>query len=135
LWVDDCKNIDSEISNLLVNSTTITSHAISYITPGSTCRFRLNTLNIVGYSLTYSSTLAVLFASIPDAPAVPEYVARSGGDSSFGLSPYITIQWKAPTEKGGLEILGYSVSMSKDSGVWTLAFDGSVLPDVLEFKF
>jgi hypothetical protein len=76
-----------------------------------------------------------LFASIPDASPIPEYVARSGGDTTIGLTPYITIQWEAPTEKGGLPILGYSVSMSKDSGSWTLAFDGSVRPDVLEFKF
>jgi hypothetical protein len=119
---------------LLVNSTTSTSYAITNIPPGSTCRFHLQTLNIVGYSI-FSTPLSVLFAQIPDAPPTPAYVARSGGDASIGLSPFIQIEWQAPTEKGGLEILGYLVSMSVNSGPWQLAFDGSVRPEILEFKF
>ena len=55
LWVDDCRNTTgSAIDNLLVNSTTVTNYAISNITPGSTCNFRMNTLNIVGYSVSSS---------------------------------------------------------------------------------
>jgi hypothetical protein len=77
----------------------------------------------------------VLFGEIPQAPSTPKYVARSCGDASVGLSPFITIKWEAPTETGGLKILGYSVSMKRDQGQWTLAYDGSTKPDVLEYKF
>lgn len=48
LWVDDCQG--GALSNLLVNSTTILEYTISNIPPGSICRFRMNVLNIIGYS-------------------------------------------------------------------------------------
>lgn len=63
LWVDDCQG--GSIDNLLVNSTTIVDHTVTNIPPGSTCRFRMNTLNIIGYSKAYSAVLNVLMASIP----------------------------------------------------------------------
>ena len=51
-------------------------------------------------------------ASIPDEPPVPVYVARSGGNSTTGLDPFVTISWQEPYEKGGVPILGYLVKMS-----------------------
>lgn len=66
---------------------------------------------------------------------MPVYVDRSGGDSTTGLEPFITISWEEPTDTGGIPILGYLVSISKDGGVWSLAYDGSVEPNVKEQKF
>ena len=60
LWVDDCRG--GLFSLNLVNSTSTTSYSISSIVPGTTCRFRLNTLNIIGYSEDYSEVLEILFA-------------------------------------------------------------------------
>lgn len=81
----------------------------------------------------YSETLTILFASIPAAPAVPTYVDRSGGDVVSGLQPFITISWDKPTDNGGVNILGYLVSISKDGGPWTLAYDGSVEAEIRVF--
>jgi|LauGreDrversion4_2_1035121.scaffolds.fasta_scaffold19802_3 hypothetical protein len=53
----------------------------------------MNTLNVIGYSYNYSEVLDVLFAVIPDAPLIPNYVSRSGGDSEIGLLAHITIGW------------------------------------------
>jgi hypothetical protein len=72
----------------------------------------MNVLNIIGYSLSYSATLRVLYASLPDAPPVPVYVDRSGGDLSINLQAFITIRWDEPVESGGIEILGYLINMS-----------------------
>jgi hypothetical protein len=97
------------MTNLLVNSTTTTSYTISNIPPGSVCKFRMNVLNIIGYSKVYSQTLKVLFASLPDAPPKPAYADRSGGDAAIGLDAYISISWEPPIQTGGLPILGYLV--------------------------
>jgi hypothetical protein len=99
------------------------------------CRFRSNVLNIIGYSTVYSPTLSVLFAEIPEAPSVPVYVDRSGGDSTTGLEPFITISWDEPTDNGGIDILGYLVSINMDGGEFTLAYDGSVEPNILQNTF
>jgi hypothetical protein len=93
----------------------------------------MNVLNIIGYSQTYSPVLSILFASIPDAPLVPRFVDRSGGDSASGLLPFITISWNEPAENGGIPILGYIVSLSKDGADWTLGYDGSVQPNVRQY--
>jgi hypothetical protein len=132
LWVDNCRNQDKW--SLLVNSTSISEHHISSIPPGSTCRFKMNTLNIIGYSEAFSPILSVLFAELPDQPAAPEYVARQGGDSTTGLLASITVSWQAPANTGGLPILGYSVQINEGSG-WKLAFDGSVDPTTKQFQF
>ena len=110
LWIDDCHG--GLFSALLVNSTTADSFSITSMIPGSLCRFRLNTLNIIDYSETYSEVLEILFAVEPDAPAAPEYVDRHGGDLDAGLSPYITIKWKQPLEDGGSPNLGFRVELS-----------------------
>lgn len=128
LWVDDCNG--SSISNLLVNSTSTVSYHLSNVVPGSTCRFRMNTLNIIGYSETYSSVLSVLFAVEPSPPPVPKYVARHGGDLSIGLTPYITISWQAPDDDGGAPILGYFIEASIDGGPYDLIYDSSSEPNV-----
>lgn len=99
--------------------------------PGSTCRFKMNTLNIIDYSETYSKVLSVLFAQLPDQPPIPTYVNRHGGNTLISLPASITIAWEPPTEKGGLPILGYLVHLSHDDGTtWLLAFDGSVKPAI-----
>ena len=133
LWVDDCQG--GAMTNLLVNSTTQIEYTISNIPPGSYCRFRMKTLNIIGYSSSFSPSLTVLFASIPDPPNTPTYVARSGGDIVTGLEPFITISWEEPVNNGGVDILGYLVKLSQDGGEWILAYDGSVEPDIRQFKF
>lgn len=94
LWLDDCQG--GSISNLVVNSTSQTSYVISSIPPGSVCKFRMNVLNIIGYSNSYSPTLNVLIASLPDAPPTPVYAGRSGGNSEIGLEAYISISWSPP---------------------------------------
>jgi hypothetical protein len=124
--MDDCR--DGNLSILLVNSTTTNSYHISNVVPGSTCRFKMNTLNIIGYSSQFSDVLSVLFAVTPDAPPTPRYVARSGGDLTIGLMPFITIKWDEPKENGGAPILGYFVEASVDGGPYTLIYDGSADP-------
>jgi len=47
------------------------------------------------------------------------------------LQPFITIEWKEPLDKGGIPILGYLVSLSKDGGPWQLGYDGSVEPNTM----
>jgi len=84
----------------------------------------MNVLNIIGYSKVYSSTLKVLFASLPDAPPKPVYAGRSGGNVAIGLDAYISISWESPIQTGGLPILGYIVQMSKDGGNFFAAYDG-----------
>jgi UDP:flavonoid glycosyltransferase YjiC (YdhE family) len=131
LWVDDCNG--SPIKYLVVNSTSILEYEITNIPPGQTCRFRMNTINIIGTSLKYTPTLSVLMAAIPDRPPRPEYVARSGGDFRTGEKASITIQWEAPYDKGGIPILGYYVRMAENSGEFQLAYDGSVEPEILSY--
>ena len=121
--MDDCHG--GLFSTLLVNSTTASSFTISNMIPGSLCRFRMNTLNIIDYSQDYTEVLDILFAIEPDSPAAPEYVDRHGGDTTTGLTPFIIIKWKLPLEDGGSAILGFKVELSKDGGAWTLAYDGS----------
>jgi hypothetical protein len=94
----------------------------------------MNTLNIIGYSEAFSPILSVLFAENPDQPPAPVYVARQGGDPATGLLASITIGWQAPTNTGGLPILGYSVQIN-DGSTWKLAFDGSVDPAIKQFQF
>ena len=48
LWMDDCHG--GLFSRNLVNSTSANSFTISSMIPGSICRFRMSTLNIIGYS-------------------------------------------------------------------------------------
>ena len=127
LWLDDCNG--GSFSNLLVNSTTTISYLLSNVVPGSTCRFRMNTLNIIGYSTTFSQVLSVLFAVEPDAPPTPKYVARHGGDATIGLVPYITISWEEPVSDGSAPILGYFVETSINGGPWQLIFDASSDPE------
>jgi hypothetical protein len=89
----------------------------------------MNTLNIIGYSLEYSEILPVLFAVIPNAPPMPKYVKRHGGDLASGLEAYITISWEPPYETGGVEILGYLVKIQVDGGTFETAYDGQADPD------
>jgi len=106
LWMDDCNG--GAFETTLSSSTSATSHTLTGMTPGITCRFRMRVTNNVAQSA-YSSILSVTFAETPGAPASPQYVSRSGGDSASGLSPYIQIQWSSPSDNGGSAILGYKV--------------------------
>ena len=133
LWVDDCRG--GLFSLNLVNSTSTTSYSISYIVPGTTCRFRLNTLNIIGYSEDYSEVLEILFAEEPEPPAAPEFVDRHGGNAAIGLTPYIEIKWKQPVGDGGSDVLGYTVEASEEGGAWTMVYDGSADPFTKQYKF
>jgi hypothetical protein len=133
LWVDNCQG--GPITNLLLNDTAATEYTISNIPPGSTCRFQANTLNIIGYSKSFTPVLPVLFAALPNAPEKPVYVERHGGDVISGLEPFITISWAEPIEKGGVPILGYEVWMSFNAGAYYMAYDGTVEPEAPQFKF
>ena len=62
---------------------------------------------------------------IPDAPLVPRYVTRSGGDTSTNLSPFIEIEWDAPYQSGAAPILGFIIEASIGSGAYSIAYDGS----------
>jgi len=90
--------------------------------------------NIIGLS-PYSDILSVHYAEKPDAPLVPKYVARSGGDLTIDLSPFITIEWEAPFETNGAPILGFLVQMSINSGDFAVALDASSNPNQKTFKF
>jgi titin len=96
----------------------------------------MNTLNIIGYSLTYSPILSVPYAVIPDSPAAPEYVTRHGGEAAAGFKPYITIKWKEPVDNGGSPILGFKIEVTKDaSPTYVTMYDGSADAVTKEFKF
>jgi len=134
LWMDDCSGGD--FGTLLVNSTSIVEHTISNMIPGTSCRYRMNTLNIIGYSLTYSPILSVPYSVIPESPAAPEYVTRHGGQASAEFNPYITIKWKNPVDNGGSPILGFKIEASFNSNpVYALLYDGSANSSTKEFKF
>jgi len=64
--------------------------------------------NIIGAS-PYSDILSIQYAVIPESPPVPSYVARSGGDTSIGLSSSISIKWDGPVDNGGVSVLGYQI--------------------------
>lgn len=130
--MDDCHA--GEFSSLLVNSTSTDNYHLSNVIPGSICRFRMNTLNIIGYSLGYSEVLSVLFAVEPSAPPAPKYVARHGGNAQIGLLPYITISWQEPFDNGGAPILGYFVEASVNGSPFSLIYDGSSDPLVKQTK-
>jgi hypothetical protein len=102
--MDDCKG--GAFQNVLQSSTSLTSYGITSIAPGTTCNFRMNVQNIMGYG-PFSPTLNVFFAQVPIAPAAPNFVSRSGGDTSIGLTPFIEISWLPPFQFGGSPILGY----------------------------
>ena len=131
--MDDCHG--GLFKTLLVNSTTADSFTITSMIPGSMCKFRMKTLNIIDYSKGYTEQLEILFAVEPQPPVAPEYVDRHGGDSDIGLSSFITIKWMMPLEDGGSPILGFKVELSEDSGAWTLAYDASADPITRQFKF
>lgn len=90
--------------------------------------------NNVGVS-DYSDTLEVLFAEVPETPDAPTFVSRSHGDSSTGIDPFITIEWAEPSDGNGSEILGYVVQMKEGTGSYSVAYDGSTNPDLLQYKF
>jgi hypothetical protein len=131
--MDDCHG--GLFSRNLVNSTSTNSFTISNMVPGSICRFRMSTLNIIGYSTFYSEVLQILFAIEPNPPTAPEYVERHGGNLDAGLSPFITIKWKMPLIDGGSPILGFKVEMSMEGGPWMLSYDGSADRVTRQFKF
>lgn len=132
LEMDDCRN--GPFSNVLLTTTAATSYTISSMTPGILCRFRMNVRNVIGLS-PYSDILEIQFAEVPDAPPVPRYVSRSGGDASINLSPFIKIEWDTPHETGGVEILGYIVEYSVGTGAYVKMYDGSTNPMQRSFKF
>jgi hypothetical protein len=132
LEIDDCKN--GAFSHVLLVTTSATSYTISNLTPGITCRYRMKVENIIGLS-PYSDILSVTYAEIPDAPLVPRYVTRSGGDLTIDLSPFITIEWDAPFETNGAPVLGFKVEMSMNTGAFSVALDGSSTPDQKSYKF
>jgi len=115
------------------SSTTDTSKALTGVTPGTVLRLRMRVQNVIGYS-SYSDILTIQFAEVPTAPDSPVFVDRNG-NTTDGLSPYITISWSAPSDSGGSGILGYKVEYQENLGSWVEAYDGSSSPDVLEWKF
>lgn len=128
--MDDCNG--GAFSFVLSEDDSDTSKALSGMTPGLTCRFRMLVKNIIG-SGEYSDEMQVTFAEVPDAPAAPTFVSRSSGDSTTGLDPYITIEWKQPDESNGAEILGYRVYVKEDSGSFSVWYDGSSNPDLTQY--
>ncbi len=80
LEIDDCKN--GAFSNVLLVTTSATSYTISSLTPGIICRYRMKVENIIGVS-PYSDILSVHYAEVTEAPPVPRYVSRSGGDPTI----------------------------------------------------
>lgn len=62
LEMDDCRN--GPFSNILLETTILTTYTISSITPGSVCRFRMNARNVIGFG-PYSDILTIQFAQEP----------------------------------------------------------------------
>lgn len=104
--MDDCRN--GAFSRILLQTTSTVTYTISSLTPGSICRYRMKVENIIGAS-PYSDILSIQYAVIPGSPPVPSYVARSGGDTSIGLSSSISIKWDGPVDNGGVSVLGYQI--------------------------
>jgi len=129
LEADDGRGGDFQVIN---SSTSDTSKALTGITPGTLLRLRMRVQNVIGYSA-YSKVLSIRFAEVPDAPAAPVFVSRSG-DTTNGMSPYITISWKEPSDSGGSQVLAYKVELQENLGPWIEAYEGDS-SDVLTWKF
>lgn len=59
-------------------------------------------------------------------------MARSGGDSSLSLAPFIEISWVPPVDDGAAPILGYRVEMinaATSPTTWPVVLDASAQPN------
>ena len=129
LEADDGEGGEFSVIN---SSPTDTSKALTGITPGTLLRLRMRVQNVVGYS-DYGEILEIKFAEVPGTPDAPIFIERSG-DTTNNLSPYITINWTAPSDLGGSEILGYKVEIQENAGAWNEALIGSH-HDIFTWRF
>ena len=74
----------------------------------------------------------ILFGEVPDAPASPQFLSRSGGDRSTGAQPFIQLAWTKPEDNGGLEIKAMRVYAKETSALEPiLVYEGNAT----NFKF
>ena len=86
------------------------SVSVSGLTNGSNCVFSVRSVSSIGQSAA-SLSKAVIAASLPDAPA--SFVGTRAVASA-------ELRWVAPTNTGGLPILGYTISYTEAGVVKTI---------------
>jgi len=89
----------TDLIGLSPDSLALTYTVSSSVTAGATYLFRYRAKNIHGWG-DYSSTLSLLAASVPSAPAAP---TTSNEDTS------VKISWAVPSSNGGSAITGYHI--------------------------
>jgi hypothetical protein len=95
---------------ILADAVAGTSYTVSTLQPGTTYEFKVEARNAYDFS-TYSNTVSILVAYVPDAPVL-------ANDLTTTSDSVIKITWTEPFN-GGSEILGYSLSYDQGIGQMT----------------
>jgi cellulose 1,4-beta-cellobiosidase len=96
--------------SVLADGVTGTSYTVSTLQPGTTYDFKVEARNAYDFS-TYSNTVSILVAYVPDAPVLVN-------DLTTTSDSVIKITWTEPFN-GGSEILSYSLSYDQGNGQMT----------------
>ena len=71
------------------------------LTLNSYYKFKVESRNTFGYSLTFSNEILVLAANVPDAPVA---LFNNAAVTAAGV---IGLTWQAPTTNGGSQLIDY----------------------------
>ena len=103
---------------IYASNITTTKFTVTGLTPGVRYVFVVQSRNLVGYS-PYSNPIYVLTGQAPDPPTSLQ------NDASVTSAAQIGINWLAPVQNGGAELIDYRVSCDQGTGsTFTVVAEG-----------
>jgi titin len=124
-WAPPASDGDSEITSyiLYAKADFETSYSQIYaglslqyqatnLLTGFEYQFKVRAVNALGQSEASAASTAILTALKPSSPTGLTLTARSASQVSF--------EWKAPEDKGGIELSGFNIYMAEGSGTYEL---------------